>query len=228
MTEADKRLVSQIETASSAVVSFIASYQLILNYLGVHLKSKGKLYYSGRTCYRVEGVTNGQKVITVSKEDLSQTFFVDQKVISQRNYIDQQSPLDLLHGLSDIRDVFASIDKQSLEYIGEETIDNRKVYVFRGSFPILTIPENIKVRMPIDVELIVDQSSCLLVRRIWTLKNKERLVDAKYSVDQINSSIEDTLFTLDISDPEIKQVESMDITRTLFFSNDANQGASMN
>jgi len=228
MTEGDKSLVSRIETASAAVSSFIASYQLILDYAGVHLNSIGKLYYSGRSRYRVEGITNGQKVITVSKEELSQTFFVDQKVVSQRNSIVDQSPLDLLHGLSDIRDVFASTDRNSLECLGEAAIDDRKVYVFKGSFPILTIPENIKVRMPIDVELFVDQANCLLLKRLWTLGNDEKLVDTKYRIEQINAPIEETLFMLDLSDPEIKKVETMDITKILFFSDDANQGASMN
>ena len=89
------------------VASFAAEYDLTMQYEGLGLHSIGRLYYSGTSRYRVEGMTNGHRIITVSRNEVSQTYFVDLKLLSQSNTIENQSPMDLLHGLSDIRDPFS-------------------------------------------------------------------------------------------------------------------------
>lgn len=228
MTNRDRALVSRIEKLAARVQSFVASYELTMVYATTSIYSKGRLYYAGKHHFRVEGITNGQKVITVSSEDVTETFFVQQKLISQKNTIPDQSPIDLLHGLSDIRDVFISVDRDSLECRGERSVADRITYMFKGSFPVLTIPENIRVRMPIDVELYVDKETCLLVRRVWTTRKGQKLVHADYTLEQTNVELPESCFRLDISDPQVKRVATMDISKILFFSDDLSQGASMN
>lgn len=81
--------------------------------------------------------------------------------------------------------------------------------------------------MPIEVDLFTDQEICLLLRRIWTQTGKGTLVSANYRILGTNISLDDSLFSIEAS-PEVRRVDTMDITKTLFFSDDRNQGASMN
>jgi outer membrane lipoprotein-sorting protein len=228
MTDQERKLVSQIEATAAEVASFIAEYELTMNHAGISLHSRGKLYYADQSRYRVEGITNGQRIITVSNNEVSQTFFVDQRIVSQSNSMENQSPIDLLHGLSDIRDSFSSTDKETLVYVGKAHIDEQKVHHFKGHFPILPIQGNIRVRMPIEVDLFIDRANCLLLRRIWTQTGKGTLVNANYRIMEINGTIDDSYFSIDVSSPDIRKVDTMDITNTLFFSDEKNTGASMN
>ena len=70
--------------------------------------------------------------------------------------------------------------------------------------------------------------SCLLLRRIWTQTGKGTLVSADYKVIEKNGTIDDSLFSIDVSSPDIRKVDLMDITNTLFFSDEKHTGASMN
>ena len=228
MNDEERNLVGQIEATASKVTSFIAEYDMTMHYAHISLDSRGRLYYADKKRCRVEGITNGQKIVTVSSNDVRQTYFIDQKVVSRSNTIQDQSPIDLLQGLSDIRDSFSSTDIESLIYVGETLLDEQNLYHFKGHFPVLTIFGISKVRMPIEVDLFIDQASCLLRKRIWTQTGKEALVTSNYRVLDINVPLEDSLFSIDVSSPEIRIVDTMDITKTLFFADDENQGASMN
>ena len=228
MDEHSQRIVSQIRATAALVTSFIAEYNLTMNIAGISLHSRGKLYYADQSRYRVEGITNGQRIVTVSRNEISQTFFVDQKIVSQSNPMENQSPIDLLYGLSDIRDSFSSTDKDTLVYIGKAHIDEQKVHHFKGHFPVLPIPGNLRVRMPIEVDLFIDRVKCLLLRRIWTQTGKGTLVSADYRIIETNGSIDDSNFSIDVSSPDIRKVDLMDITNTLFFSDEKHTGASMN
>ena len=228
MTDKERKLVEHIEATAKAVLSFTAEYDLTMHYEGISLHSRGKMFYADQSHYRLEGMTNGQKIITVSRNDISETYFVDQKLISRANKIEEQSPIDILHGLSDIRDSFSSIDKETLTYAGPDVVDDRKVYHFRGRFRILTMEGIGKVRMPIEVDSFTDQESCLLLKRVWTQTGKGTLVNAHYKIMDINLPIDDSLFSFDALSPEVRRVGTMDISKTLFFSDEKNQGASMN
>jgi hypothetical protein len=228
MDEHAQKLVSKIRATAALVASFVAEYNLTMNIAGINLHSRGNLYYADRSRYRVEGITNGQKIVTVSRNEVSQTFFVEQKIVSQSNPMESQSPIDLLYGLSDIRDSFSSTDKDTLVYIGKAHIDEQKAHHFKGHFPILPIPGNLRVRMPIEVDLFIDRVSCLLLKRIWTQTGKGTLVSADYKIMETNGSIHDSLFSIDVSSPDIRKVDLMDITNTLFFSDEKHSGASMN
>jgi hypothetical protein len=228
MTDQDRNLVQQITANAAKVVSFAAEYDLTMQFEGIGLHSRGKLYYLGKSCYRVEGITNGHRIITVCRNEVSQTYFVDLKLLSRSNRIENQSPIDLLHGLSDIRDPFSSTDEETLIYAEETFVDGRKTHHFQGHFRTVRIPRVAKVRMPIEVDLYIDQETCLLLRRVWTQTGKGTLVNAHYKVIDVDSSLDDALFSIDLSLPDIKQVDTMDITKILFSSDDRHQGASLN
>jgi outer membrane lipoprotein-sorting protein len=191
---------------SAQIASFAAEYDLTLRLEGIGLHSRGRLYYSGKSCYRVEGITNGHRIITVSRGEVSQTYFVDLKVVSRSNRIENQTPVDLLHGLSDIRDSFSSTDEETLNYVEEALVDDRKTYHFQGRFRTVSMLGVAKVRMPIEVDLFVDQETCLLLRRVWTQTGKGTLVNAHYKVMEVNLPLDDTLFSIDPSLPDIKQI----------------------
>jgi hypothetical protein len=228
VTDQERNLVRQIVATSAKVTSFAAEYNLIMQYEGIGLHSKGKLCYLGKSHYRVEGMTNGHRIITVSRNEVSQTYFVDLKLLSQSNTIENQSPMDLLHGLSDIRDPFSSTEDETLLYVGEAMVDDRKSYHFKGHFRTVSFSGSAKVRMPIEVDLFIDQQTCLLLRRIWTQIGKGTLVTANYKITDTNVPFDDTLFSIDPSLPDIKKIDTMDITRILFSADDRHQGASLN
>lgn len=228
VTDQDRELVERIEATSGKVTSFAAEYDLTMQYEGLGLHSVGKLYYSGTSRYRVEGMTNGHHIITVSRNEVSQTYFVDLKLLSQSNTIENQSPMDLLHGLSDIRDPFSSADEETLIYVGETIVDDRKSYRFKGEFRTVSISDAVKVRMPIEVELFIDQETSLLLRRIWTQIGKGTLVNAHYRITEVDVTFDDALFSIDLSLPGIRKVDRMDITKILFSPDDRHQGASRN
>lgn len=228
MTDQDRRLVRQIMAKSAAVASFAAEYDLTMQLEGIGLHSRGRLYYSGKSCYRVEGITNGHRIITVSRDEVSQTYFVDLKLLSRSNRIENQSPVDLLHGLSDIRDSFSSTDGETLNFVEEALVDDRKTHHFQGQFRTLSMLGVAKVRMPIEVDLFVDQETCLLLRRVWTQTGKGTLVNAHYKVMGVDLPLDDALFSIDPPLPGIKRVDTMDISRILFSPDDRHQGASLN
>ena len=142
--------------------------------------------------------------------------------------MENQSPIDLLHGLSDVRDCFSSIDRETLVYVGKAHINEQKVHHFKGHFPTLSIPGNLRVRIPIEVDLFIDRARCLLLRRIWTQTGKGVLVNADYRIIEIDGTIDDALFSIDVLSPDIRKVDVMDIADTMFFSDDTHTGASMN
>ena len=228
MTDQDSELVRQITETAAKVSSFTAEYDLTMQLEGIGLHSTGKLYYSGNSCYRVEGITNGHRIITVSRNELSQTLFVDLKLLSRSNTIADQSPIDILHGLSDVRDSFSSTDDDTLVYAGETIVDDRKTHHFLGNFRTVIIPGVARVRMPIEVELFVDQEWCLLLRRVWTQIGKATLVSAHYKILNVDVPLADELFSIDLSLRDVKKVDTMDITKILFSPDDRHQGASMN
>ena len=228
MNDKVRELVEQIGATAAKVTSFVAEYDMTMHYKRVSLHSRGKLYYADKTRCRVEGITNGQRIITVSRNGARQTYFVDQKVISRFNTIEDQSPIDLLHGLSDIRDSFSSTDTESLVYIGETLLEGQTVYHFRGHFPVLPMFGFAKVSLPIEVDLFIEQATCLLRRRVWTETGKRALVTTNYRIVGINIPLEDSLFSIDVSSSGIRAVETVDVTKTLFFDDDENQGASTN
>jgi outer membrane lipoprotein-sorting protein len=228
MNDEARKLVAQIEATAAKVTSFVAEYDMTMHYKRVGLHSRGKLYYADKTRYRVEGITNGQRIVTVSRNDARQTYFIDQKVISQSNTIEDQSPIDLLHGLSDIRESFSSTDTESLIYVGETLFEGQTVYHFGGHFPVLPLFGFAKVSLPIEVDLFIEQATCLLRRRIWTETGKQALVTTNYRIVDINIPLEDSLFSIDVSSSTIRVVETIDVTKTLFFADDENQGASTN
>jgi hypothetical protein len=228
VTDQDRELVKRILATSGKVASFAAEYDLTMQYEGLGLHSIGRLYYSGTSRYRVEGMTNGHRIITVSRNEVSQTYFVDLKLLSQSNTIENQSPMDLLHGLSDIRDPFSSTDEETLIYVGETTVDDRRSYRFKGEFRTVSISDTVRVRMPIEVDLFIDQQTCLLLRRIWTQIGKGTLVNAHYRITEVDVPFDEALFSIDPSPPGIRKVDTMDITKILFSPDDRHQGASRN
>jgi len=71
MTDQEAKLVSQIEATSAKVASFIAEFDLKMNRAGISLHSRGRMYYAGQARYRVESITNGQRIVSL---DFSYTY----------------------------------------------------------------------------------------------------------------------------------------------------------
>jgi hypothetical protein len=228
MAENDNGLVGEIEERAGRVATYVAVFDASSNVLGMSFHSQGTLYFRKPASMRSELELNGQKVVDISTPDVALRFFVDQKLAWRYDVKEVCLPDYFEAGLSEAASPFNAVDRETLRYEGLTETAGQASYKFSGKTRDDVRLHRTSLTWPLDVELFIDTTHCLLLRYHSFRHGSFIGQDLRYTFKAVNLPLDRALFTLESSGTGIRYADVTDMLKDAIDPAGRDIGPSMN
>ncbi len=226
MTEDLARLVREIKQLTNTVTSFVVTFWSSSNLQLMPLKAEGRTYFLSPDRFRSEISIRDSEIVTVRKGNLVQRYIPKRKELWRYTLEDLPQTEPINFAVADLKDPFFAVDEATLEYEGELERGDVSVHVFfadsrnwakqgmldtRRGYSIRFKPQALQVR----IMLYVDCASGLLRKISGSDKTGKQLFESNYSIESVNTLLDESLFTMDESTASYRVI---DITDSLLSS----------
>jgi hypothetical protein len=232
-------LLRRIRERAGVVKSFIAHFKSSSRLASISAQSSGRVFFKAPDKIRSEMEAGGQHIVTVRRGAEVQRYLPERKEIWTCGLEDVRMPEFLRITEFGIRDPFSFLEESTSHCKGQAVRDGRAVYCFEaearkwGSKTHLDTREGLRIpirqKVPaLHVELFIDSETGLLQRIVGSMRGPEISFESVYTIETINAPLDESLFSLDMADPEVMLIDFSDIFRAAMDPDAADNASSLN
>jgi outer membrane lipoprotein-sorting protein len=231
LTEETRRILSAIEERGHSVNSFVVQFASHTESVKGSTDSTGRIWFKKPDSYRTEMENGGNKLITVQIGTKVSTYSVTKELIYVFDLSKTGTPREYSSiSFPRLNDLIGAIDRESLVYLGQETLAGTDVYSFTGKIERAFDTFGKATSFTIEVRMKVGVVSGLMLEYETKTDSLGLSLSTKasFTIRSINEPIEESLFRIEAEGKSVRYAEITQMMHDAFNPHDGHVGASNN